>query len=122
MTSIAFSEGDDIQIKGATDGTLIGNLSNRLLVDGSLAPATTVKEIENPTFYLSSQAVAIGNNKSMLSLLNAAGSGVKIKIREIYVVNAQNTAATGIISAFSTLRITGHSVGTSLTPVSYDSG
>lgn len=120
MTSISFSEGDDIQLKGATDATLIGNVSNRLLVDiGSSLPATFI-ERENPTFFLISPVTAIGNNKSMLSLLNAGGSTVKIKIREIYIINTRNTPVTGVVAIFNTFRITGHSAGTVLTPTSYD--
>jgi hypothetical protein len=119
--SLGNSDGDDVILKGATDSTLIGNNSNRLLVDAAFATPPTVEAIEFPTFYLLAPSVAIGNNKSMISLVNLAGSAVKIKIREIYLINEQNAAITGVVASFSLLRMTGHSGGTLLTPSSHDS-
>jgi len=126
-------DGDDIRIKGATDSTLIGNSGSRLLVDAAFSTPPTVNavprysggnellgthtqqfsvptvESENPTFIVYAQDVVIGSNKSMVSILNALGSGVNIKLREVYLVNTQNTAAAGVIADFRLLRITGHS-------------
>lgn len=76
---------------------------------------------ELATFSVFSSAVSIANNKSMLSILNASGSGVVIKLREAKIVNAQNTAVTGIIAQFNLLRMTGHSAGTTITPLAMDS-
>lgn len=33
--NLTFNDNDDVQLKGATDGTLVGNSGNKLLVDGS---------------------------------------------------------------------------------------
>lgn len=76
---------------------------------------------ELATFSVFSSAVAIANNKSMLSILNASGSGVVVKLREVKIVNAQNTAVTGVVAQFNLLRMTGHSAGTSLTALPMDS-
>jgi hypothetical protein len=74
---------------------------------------------ENPTFVAQASDVVIGNNKSMLSIVNTS-STVIVKVREIYLVNAQNTAVTGVTGSFSLLRITGHSSGTSITAGMHD--
>jgi hypothetical protein len=72
------------------------------------------------TFVARAQAAALGNNKSMFSLLNAGGSGVVVRIQKIYLINTQNAAVTGINADFSLFRMTGHSVGTSITPQTHD--
>ena len=38
MAGLAFGENDDIQIKGASDGTLTGNVGDRLKTDSSTSP------------------------------------------------------------------------------------
>jgi hypothetical protein len=77
-------------------------------------------ETELATFVVYAQDIAIGNAKSMVSLVNTSGSTVKVKIREIRVINVQNTAVTGVIADFRLLRCVSHSAGTSLTPSSHD--
>lgn len=73
-----------------------------------------------PAFTVTAPAVAIGNNKSMFSLMNDTGSGKILRIREIYIQNSQTGAVTGVIATFALRRITGHSAGTALTPVAND--
>lgn len=80
-----------------------------------------VAQLEAETFTVISPITAIGNNKSMVSILNAGGSGVTVKIREIYLINTQNTSITGVIADFRLFRMTGHSAGISLTPEASDS-
>lgn len=72
------------------------------------------------TFVLWAKDVAIGNNKSMVSLLNASGSGVVVRVEKLFLVNTQNSSVTGVNGSFSLFRMTGHSVGTTLTPQSHD--
>lgn len=79
-----------------------------------------VTEYESATFSILSLDTTIGNGKSMLSILNAAGSGVVIKIRSIKIINTQNSAVTGIVSNFRLLRMTNHSAGTLLTAQTLD--
>lgn len=45
------------------------------------------------TFVLWAKDVAIGNNKSMVSLLNASGSGVVVRVEKLFLVNTQNSSA-----------------------------
>lgn len=40
--NLSLGEGDDIQLKGATDGTLIGNVGDRLKVDANFSTLPTV--------------------------------------------------------------------------------
>lgn len=75
---------------------------------------------ELATFVVSANSTAIGNGKSMLSIVNTSGSTVILKLRELYIINVQNTAVTGIITEFQLKRIVGHSAGTALTPAAYD--
>lgn len=86
----------------------------------SLASVTSGGD-ELATFVVQARDIAIGNLKSMISVLNAGGSSVVIKLRDLKIVNSQNTAVTGINSEFGLYRITGHSAGTSITPLPYDS-
>lgn len=114
--NLSFNDNDDVQLKGATDGTLIGNVSDSLKV----AIVGFATEAEYPTFCACAESVQIGNNKSMISIVNTSGSTVKVKIREIKIINVQTTAVTGVVADFRLLRCVTHSVGTALTPASYD--
>lgn len=115
----AYADGNDTAIKGATDGTHIGNVADALKV--FLANSSVViSEDSNATFSAYAQGIAIGNNKSMFSLVNASGSTVKIKIHDIKIINVQTTAVTGVIADFRLQRCVGHSAGTSITPDSFD--
>lgn len=106
-------------IEGGTDGTIIGNNGNKLLVDGSGVTQTT-SDIEYPTFTAFYPSVVPGNLKSMASLMNASGSTAVIRIREIKIINVQTTAVTGVIINFKLRRMTGHSVGTLITTEKHD--
>lgn len=105
-----------VVIRGGTDNTKIGNVGDRLKMDA----VATAANNELATFIVRGESIAIGNNKSMLSLLNGSGSGIKIKIRQIKIINVQNSAVTGVISNYEMRRFTGHSGGTVLTPHAHD--
>lgn len=85
-------------------------------------PAITITQASSQiaTFNLVARNVTIGNNKSMVSLLNASGSTVIIRITAIKILNTQTSAVTGVVSDFQLFRFTGHTGGTSLTPQVYD--
>lgn len=89
---------------------------NSITIDGTVSLSTSL----NPTYVVVASSIAIGNNKSMISLNNAAGSGVNIKITAIKILNTQTTAVTGVVSDFRLLRHAGHSGGTTITPLAYD--
>lgn len=110
-------DGNDTVLKGASDGTHIGNVGQRLMVDALLNYGSS----EEKTFVAYAQDIAIGNNKSMISIVNANGSSVKVKIQDIKIINVQNTAVTGVIADFRMLRCVNHSAGTSIIPEPYDS-
>lgn len=73
-----------------------------------------------PTFVAYADSIAIAQNKSMLSVVNAGGSSVLMRLRELYIINVQTTAVTGVVAQFRLYRISGHSAGTSLTPLASD--
>lgn len=75
---------------------------------------------EKQTFIVDARNIQIGNGKSMLSIVNDSISSVVLKLRELYIINVQNTAVTGVISEFQLKRIANHSAGTLLNPVPYD--
>ena len=106
------------QIDGATDNTAIGNVGDRLKVDIT-GTADTI-DIEYPTFVVFANDIATGNNKSMVSLVNTTGSTVKLKIREIRIINTQNNAVSGVVADFFMYRCVTHSAGTALTPQTHD--
>ena len=82
---------------------------------------TTFVVVEDyASFTVTAPSVVIGNNKSLLSLMNAAGSGKVLRIREIYIINSQVVPVTGVVATVSLRRITGHSAGTTITPVPND--
>lgn len=94
---------------GGSDGTNLRPLQTR--TNGVLVQRP--EEIQS--FVLYQPAVVVGNNKSMVSLLNAGGSTVVVRIESISIVNAQTTAVTGVVGNFELRRITGHSAGVEVT-------
>jgi hypothetical protein len=121
--SISAGDLSGMTIEGGTDGTTIGNVSDSLKTNVTNFPTTQqTSDTELATFVAYAQDIAIGNNKSMVSLVNTSGSSVVIKIREIRIMNVQTTAVTGVIADMRLLRITNHSAGTAITPVAHDTG
>lgn len=112
MSGFAYDQ-DSGKIKGGTDETVIGNVSDALKV--TTVGTAVVSDVEPATFIAVASSVAIGNGKSMISLLNASGSAVTVKILNIYLINTQTSAVTGVIADFSLFRCTGHSAGTAIT-------
>ncbi len=94
---------------GGSDGTNLRPLRTR--TNGVLLQRS--EEIQS--FVLYQPAVVVGNNKSMVSLLNAGCSTVVVRIESISIVNAQITAVTGVVGTFELRRITGHSAGVEVT-------
>lgn len=111
---------DTTGIRGGTDATVIGNTGDRLKVDASGGTQPTA-EVEYATFVVFGNDIATGNNKSMVSIVNTTGSTVKVKIREIRIINSQNSAVTGLVADFYLYKCVTHSVGTLLTPTAHDS-
>lgn len=102
---------------GADDTANIRRLQGRIRDPLTNDFALVIRKIPRwpQTFSAHADNVAIGNGKSMLSLFNASGSGVVIRIHEIKIFNVQTTAVTGVIAEFGLRKITAHSAGTQLT-------
>lgn len=73
---------------------------------------------ELATFSVVAETIQIGNNKSMVSIVNTGTS--QVRLREAWLINDRTAAVTGVAGDFRMLRITGHSGGTIITPVTYD--
>lgn len=123
MCPVNSDDNDDVFVKGGTDSTRVGNVADRMKVDatGTVTISGSAQEVEHPTFVCCVQSIQIGSNKSMYSLVNTTGSTVKIRIREIRLINVQSTAVTGLVANFQLLRCTGHSAGTTTTCLPHDS-
>lgn len=117
--SSAISQGNPLWVTGSVQAlpTGVQTITGSVIIGGQ---PVTMKDYEVATFSVLALNTSIGNAKSMISIVNGAGSGVTIKIRSIKVINTQNTAVAGIVSDFRILRITGHSVGTLLSPQTFD--
>lgn len=120
-------DNDDVNVKG-DDGSESGvkitasSIASKKALDVAVANTVPIEttETEAPTFVAYGLGIGMGNNKSMMSIVNAAASGYHLHIREIRIINVQNTAVTGIISDWRLLRCTGHSGGTDITPAAHD--
>lgn len=94
--------------------TMANSLAVVLASDQSPIPISL--SVNRPqTFSLHANNVAIGNGKSMVSLFNAGGSSVVLRIVSIKIINVQNTGVTGIVANFGLRKISTHSGGTQLT-------
>jgi hypothetical protein len=63
---------------------------------------------------------ATANNRHMMSLLNASGSGKVVKVRKIFLVNLAVSAVSGARSRWEVRKISGHSGGSLVTPQKVD--
>lgn len=73
------------------------------------------------SFYVLADDVPFAVNTQALSLLNAAASGVAIRIHKLFLINTILMDAAGTRIRFDVKRATAHSGGTLLTPVGCDS-
>ena len=92
--------------------------------DQTAIPITTSGAGEEATYTALASAVVLGNNKSLLGLFNPAASEYTIKLREIYIRNAQTTAVTGVaanIQLHALRTAASLTAGTAITPIAHDS-
>ncbi len=113
-------------VQSTGGGGLHTNLRNasgaELLGTQKRVNSIPVTDAEESTFSVYLNANAIALNKSMVSIFNTNGAPqTKVRLRELRIVNAQITAVTGIVAELALKRITGHSVGTAITPNAEDS-
>lgn len=111
-----------LNVTGSTTITGTPTVTGSVFVFNNNVTPLFVTDFEPPTFMVTAETIQIGNNKSMISLLNAAGSTVFVKVKTINISNVQTATVVGILAQMRLHRISAHSVGTSLTPVSFDSG
>jgi len=97
---------------GANTRFLLTDTSGRLYVITS--------NVEQATWVVNAGSVVPGNNKSMLSILNATDTAVVVRLREIWLGNVQTTPIVGVVGVFELRRMTGHSGGASVTAHPHD--
>lgn len=94
--------------------------SNNMISDGDYPWRKTkvsssgelhVKESPSLGYVVNITSVATANNKSMASIVNAS-SAYNVRVLQIWLINTQTTAVTGVNCTFGLRRCTGHSVGT----------
>jgi hypothetical protein len=112
-------------VNSTVGGALYSNLrdgSSNEIASGTTVPLNSARGlvVRNlphypPTFSAYAASVAIGNGKSMISVLNASGSSVVLRLIKIKIYNVQTTTIAGIMANFGLRRITAHSAGTQLT-------
>lgn len=109
---------------GADDTANIRRLQGRITdpVAGDFGLVTRHIPRWPQSFLVHADNVTIGNGKSMLSLLNATGSGVVIRLHRIRIFNVRTTAVTGIVAEFGLRKISAHSAGTLLDTTGSASG
>ena len=72
------------------------------------------------TYDVVATAVTFGNGKSMISIWNASGSSVVVKIRRVLLLNNQTVSGTGVLATLEFRKITAHSGGTALSALKRD--
>lgn len=139
-----------VKLRGGTDDTVIGNSGSSLNANvtasalptgaatqttlaavlanlnvGTAAPASSAQGLivrqvpfELATFSVTAENIVVGNNKSMVAIQNT-GTSV-LTLREIWILNNQTTAVTGVAGEFRVHRIASFSGGTAITPATFD--
>ena len=92
------------------------------VIGGHTVHEQAVYQTALPTYYALADAVACAQNKQVISLYNAAGSGVVLSIKKLFIINTQLASVTGVVLRHDVKKITTHSAGTLVTPVACDSG
>jgi hypothetical protein len=75
-----------------------------------------------PTYYALADNVAFAANKHMISIHNAAGTGVMVSLKKMFLINLALAAVTGVALRQDVKRFSAvHTVGTAITPTTSDS-
>lgn len=108
-------------VQVATDGSGKKMRTRHRTVGGNDVHEQALWVAAAQTYYALADAVALAANKQHISILNAAASGVIVKVRKIFPINLQLAAATGVALRFDFKLASAHAGGTSITPVKADS-
>ena len=73
------------------------------------------------TFYALADTVTFANNKFHITVMNTAGSGKLVQIRDVRAINIQTASVAGVACRFDFKRISAASGGTSITVQPVDS-
>lgn len=72
------------------------------------------------TYTIGQAGITFASSKSMLSVMNASGSGRIVRVYRIWILNNQVTSVTGVLCTFAIKRITATSGGSAVTPIKHD--
>jgi hypothetical protein len=90
------------------------------VIGGNTVHEQAVYQTALPTYYALADAVACAQNKQVISIFNAAGSGRILSIKKLFIINTQLANVTGVMLRHDVKKITTHSAGTVVTPVLCD--
>lgn len=77
---------------------------------------------QSPSYSAWANDIAPAASKHMLTIFNAAGSGVVVEIHDLTAILLQTGAVTGAVLRWDILKCSAASAGTTITPEKYDSG
>lgn len=103
-----------------TNGTNNAEVTNTNPANNAQGLVVRTIPYEPATFSMLGVSIVPGNNKHMLSLMNNRGSTVTLKLKQIFIINSQTTAVTGVAIDFRLFRITSLTAGTAINVRSFD--
>lgn len=118
LTSVLTALTDRTQKTQLTNGTNDAAVLNTAPSQSQYGLVVRQVPFELPTFSVVAENITVGNNKSMIALQNTGTSVVVL--REVWIINDQTTAVTGVAGEFRVHRIASFTGGTALTPSSFD--
>lgn len=118
LTSILTALSDRTQKTQITNGANDAAVLNTAPSQSQYGLVVRQVPFELPTFSVVAENITVGNNKSMIALQNTGTSVVVL--REIWIINDQTTAVTGVAGEFRVHRIASFTGGTALSPSTFD--
>lgn len=106
------------------------NATKQTYTEGRNAPLSvdlngylrSVVKLEQPaTFAVFTKVTTPAANSSVLSIASSNAATKKIVLKNIYLINVQSLAITGVNNEFQLLKFNSHNAGTALTPIAQDS-
>jgi len=85
------------------------------VIGGNTVHEQYIAQGADPTYYVWSTPAACAQNRQVLALLNTSSTQV-IKLRKLFLINAQLTAVTGVGLQYDVKRISTLTGGTAITP------
>ena len=91
------------------------------VIGGNTVHEQAIFTASEETWYALADAVAFAASKQHISILNATGSGMVVRVRKIFPCDLSLASVTGVAVRFDFKKATAHSAGTVITPQAADS-